>query len=99
MLIPKTEWTVNTPTKKQFNELHRNQEIKQFAVWSLCQFLSTAIKKKNYNVLSQEGYFAGAHRDGIFKVLRIPGIDSKELFPPAHVAWRAGTTALFLLGS
>ncbi len=26
-----------------------------------------------------------------------PGIDSKELIPPAFVAWRAGTITLFLL--
>jgi hypothetical protein len=39
------------------------------------------------------------NRDGIFKLLRSPGIDSKELIPPAYVAWRAGTTALFPLGS
>ncbi len=34
----------------------------------------------------------------IFKRLWSPGIDSKELIPPAYVAWRAGTIALFLLG-
>jgi hypothetical protein len=39
------------------------------------------------------------HRGGIFKLLRRPGIDSKESIPPAYVAWRAGTTTLFLLGS
>ncbi len=38
-------------------------------------------------------------RDGIFKLLRNPGIDSKELIPPAFVACRAGTTILFLLSS
>ncbi len=37
--------------------------------------------------------------DGIFILLRSPGIDSKKLIPPAYVAWRAGTTTLFLLGS
>ncbi len=35
--------------------------------------------------------------DGIFKLLRSPGIDSKESIPPASVAWQAGTTTLFLL--
>jgi hypothetical protein len=30
------------------------------------------------------------HRDGIFKLLRSPGIDSKQSIPPASVAWRAG---------
>jgi|LakMenEpi03Aug12_release.lakeMendotaPanAssembly.Ray.scaffolds.fasta_scaffold2698716_1 hypothetical protein len=38
-------------------------------------------------------------RDCIFKLLRSPGIDSKESTPPAYVAWRAGTIILFLLGS
>jgi hypothetical protein len=39
-------------------------------------------------------------RDGIFKLLRSPGkIDTKEAILPAYVAWRAGTTNLFLLGS
>jgi hypothetical protein len=37
-------------------------------------------------------------RDGIFKLLRSPGIDPKETIPPAYAAWRAGTTTLFLLG-
>jgi hypothetical protein len=37
-------------------------------------------------------------RDGICKLLRCPGSDSKESIPQAYVAWRAGTTILFLLG-
>ncbi len=38
-------------------------------------------------------------RAGIFKLLRSPGIDSKEPIPSAYnVAWRAGTITLFLLG-
>ncbi len=35
----------------------------------------------------------------IFKHLRNPRINSKESIPPAYVAWLAGTTTLFLLGS
>jgi hypothetical protein len=35
----------------------------------------------------------------IFKLLRSQRIDSNESIPPAYVAWRAGTTTLFLLGS
>jgi hypothetical protein len=31
----------------------------------------------------------------IFKLLRSPGIDSKESIPPAYVVWRAGTTTPF----
>jgi hypothetical protein len=34
-----------------------------------------------------------------FKLSWSPGIDSKEPFPPAYVAWRGGTMTLFLLGS
>jgi hypothetical protein len=36
-------------------------------------------------------------RDGIFKLRRSPGMDSKESIPPANVAWRAGVTTLFYL--
>ncbi len=39
------------------------------------------------------------HRARIFKLSMSPGNDSKEPIPPAYVAWRAGTTTLFLLGS
>jgi hypothetical protein len=38
-------------------------------------------------------------RKYFFNLLRIPRIDSMESIPPAYVAWRAGTTTLFLLGS
>ncbi len=31
-------------------------------------------------------------RDGIFKLLSSPEIDTKESFPPAYVAWRTRTT-------
>ncbi len=31
-----------------------------------------------------------------FKLLRSPGIDSKESSPPAYAAWRVGTTTLVL---
>ncbi len=40
----------------------------------------------------------GENRARIFKRLWSPGIDAKELIPPAYVAWRAGTITLFLLG-
>jgi hypothetical protein len=40
-----------------------------------------------------------AHRGGIFKLLRSPGIDSKESTKPAYVARRAGSRTLFLFGS
>jgi hypothetical protein len=37
-------------------------------------------------------------RARILKLLRRPRLDSKESIPVAYVAWRAGTTTLFLLG-
>ncbi len=43
--------------------------------------------------------YVSERRARIFKRLWSPGIDSKEWIPPAYVAWRAGTIALFLLGS
>ncbi len=44
-------------------------------------------------------YVYKASRDDICELLRNPAIDSKESIPPAYVAWRAGATTLFLLGS
>jgi hypothetical protein len=38
-------------------------------------------------------------RAHIFKRLRSPGIDSEESFPPAYVAWRAGTTNRVFVGA
>ncbi len=38
-------------------------------------------------------------RARISKLLRSPRIDSKESMTPGCVAWRVGTTTLFLLGS
>jgi hypothetical protein len=41
----------------------------------------------------------GDVRAQIFKLLRGPGINSKELITPAYEARRAGITTLFLIGS
>jgi hypothetical protein len=38
-------------------------------------------------------------RDGIVKLLRSRGIDSKESIPPSYLTWWAGTTTLFPLDS
>jgi hypothetical protein len=38
-------------------------------------------------------------RDSILKLLKNLGISSKESIPPSYVAWLAGATTLFLLGS
>jgi hypothetical protein len=50
------------------------------------------------NTAGDGGQF-GNSRVRILKLLRSPGIDSKESIPPAYVAWRAGTTTLLILGS
>jgi hypothetical protein len=47
----------------------------------------------------RQGCITKQFRARIFKCSWGPGIDSKELIPPACVAWRAGTITLFLLGS
>ncbi len=39
------------------------------------------------------------YRARICKLLRCSGIDSKESIPAAYVAWRAGTTTLFVVPS
>jgi hypothetical protein len=44
-------------------------------------------------------YLLCESRARIFKLLRNPRIDSKESIPPAYVAWRVGSTNIFLLGS
>ncbi len=44
-------------------------------------------------------WVATGSRARIVKLFSILGIDSKESIPPAYVAWQAGTTTLFLLGS
>jgi len=43
--------------------------------------------------------FQNHTRARTFKCLWGPGIDAKELIPPAYVVWRAGTKTLFLLGA
>jgi hypothetical protein len=64
--------------------------------------LKAIVAKQN-----REGHFrtnvvdpdSGLFRARICKRLRSPGIDSEESIPSAYVAWRAGTTTLFLLSS
>ncbi len=60
--------------------------------------LQVAIVRKDQEVRISSKWDPPA-RARIFKLVRSPEIDSKESIPPAYVAWRAGTTALFLLGS
>ncbi len=65
-----------------------------FSFLLLCHSLSTGLFRSN-----ADKYTDCVPKYGIFKLSRIPEIDSKEKILPAKVAWRAGTTALILLGS
>jgi hypothetical protein len=56
------------------------------------------VAKKNFCVNSEK-VLVESQPARIFKLLRSPRIDSKKPIPPSGVAWRAGTTTLFLLGS
>ncbi len=62
------------------------------------------MRLRNYDILrvldrdKGGGAGVGKYIARIFKRLWSPGIDSKEIIPPAYVAWRAGTITLFLLG-
>ncbi len=69
---------------------------------TLVFFLALTKPLKSYSPLCQNQRILKReieHRDGILKLLRSSGIDSKEQIPPAYVVWRASTTTLFLLGS
>ncbi len=64
--------------------------------------IATALKQEGEVYIEYVAFvhlILGGGRDGIFELLSSPGIDSKESIPPAYVAWRAGTTTLYLLGS
>jgi hypothetical protein len=50
--------------------------------YKLCEFLIGGV---NSPLVRED-------RDGIFKLQRSPGINSKESIPPAYIVWRAGTT-------
>jgi len=63
--------------------------------WTVTSFL----RKKHGKHVMRGHWGENLFKDGIFKLLRSPEIDSKELIPSAYVAWRAGRTTQFLLGS
>jgi hypothetical protein len=52
--------------------------------------------RNRFQGIDSASYVARAR---IVKLLRSPKIDSKKPIPPGCVAWRDGTTTLFLLGS
>ncbi len=72
---------------KEFNMYRKGKGIK-FLIFQICVITNLSVP----SCFCLWSY-------GIFKLFKIPGIDSKESFPPAYVDWRAGTTNLFLLSS
>jgi hypothetical protein len=63
----------------------------------MCRHVSTSRRTSLLlGSMDETGQESVNSRLRIFKLLRI---DSKEPIPPGCVAWRAGTTTLFLLGS
>ncbi len=81
---------------------------KQLIPWVIKCNSPTADSEVRAQLLCMEGWPALGNlqnnnsfrfRARIFKIIRSPGIDSNESVPPDYVAWRAGTTTLFLLGS
>ncbi len=64
-----------------------------FHKWIVYIFCVGSIKKAKEPIIIQE---YSLYKARIFKILRSPGIDSKESIPPAYVAWRAGTITLSL---
>jgi hypothetical protein len=61
--------------------------------------LAKIVSNIGWFIMWVQGIEVRATRARIFKLLRSPRIDSKELIPLGCGAWRAGTTTLFLLGS
>jgi hypothetical protein len=67
--------------------------------WAACRNSQDKIPHRNSDTCMAAQYSLQANRGGIFKLLWSPEIDCKESIRPAYVAWRAGTTTIFLLGS
>jgi hypothetical protein len=57
------------------------------------------LQSKQFFLGPKSPYKSLRNRARIFELLLSTSIDSKESIPPADVAWRAGTTTLFPLGS
>ncbi len=57
-----------------------------------------SLNLSNYEIFPHKSLkFRTFKKSSILIVIMEPGIYSKELIPLAYVAWRAGTTTLFLL--
>ncbi len=61
--------------------------------------ISEEIFRAIYDEMREYTVYVVMYRDGILKLLRSPGIDSKKSMRPAYVAWKSGTRTLLLLGS
>ncbi len=94
VLIPiySTSFPIN-PSLYSFSYPNLSLEFSYFL--PLLLYLSLIIFYIQYSLLSTSGFhhhffkpnmITSIVRDGIFKLVRNPGIDSKESIPPAHVA-------------
>jgi hypothetical protein len=61
--------------------------------------LAKIVSNIGWFIMWVQGIEVRATRARIFKLLRSPRIDSKELILPGCQAWRAGMSTLFQLGS
>ncbi len=87
---------VNSPVNESA-ELTQGPSIVSSLLWALtyvhCSTLWASWQSSSSSLWSVH------NRARIFKLIRSPRIDSKKPIPPGCVAWRAGTTTLFLLRS
>jgi hypothetical protein len=77
------------------DDLPRGQLDGNGAAGALCLALPGCLLSRDTLLTGQVS--SRLYPEAVF--LNFYGVDSKESIPPAFVAWRAGTTTLFLLGS
>jgi hypothetical protein len=83
-------------------ECQSSQAVPKIMISALCGISLQTLERLRVCWSDKESVdklYSREYRARIFKLLRSPRIDSKEPIPPGCVAWRAGTTTLFLLGS
>ncbi len=79
------------PATRSVDSLRQSRQLRWRTPLGLCCKVP-AQNWHNFSVVSERPVVWAR----IFKLLRSPGIDSKELIPPAYVAWGAGTKTPFL---
>jgi hypothetical protein len=74
-----------------------NESFQNYQQGCVCDQLIENGKQRRHVFLSFVLF--ATPRAGFCKNLRSPGIDSKEVIPPAFVAWRAGTSSRVVVPS